>query len=151
MNNAYRPQDIIEKWLNENNYSFTKFNEPEEFFHIIVKESRLSKAPIEIYQKKDSSNIEIGMMNIMADKMLDTYVKFTESERSDFVNEVEQLIRSFTIRFNIHDNETTFVVSIIDQIPFIDFNKELLINTIDYILKLQQKVIELTRKILNSK
>ena len=138
----------IETRLNENNYSFTTFNEPEEFFHFIVKDVGLVKLPIEIFQKKDSPNISIGSMGIMTDSLLEVYVKLTNLERENFIEKIMQLLNGFNIPYATPHDEKSFRISIIAQIPLLNFNKKVLIETIESVKNACEKSLGLGTKIL---
>ena len=140
--------EFIELWLNENNYSFTKINEPEEFFHYIVKYVEIKNLPVEIYQKKDFPIIFIGSQTRMTDKFFYEYVKFTNQDRENFEKKINGLLNRFGIPHVIYPEKSSFVISIIAQIPIISFNKDILVETIESVKNANVKCVGLADKIL---
>lgn len=139
--------EIIESWLNENNYLFNKINAPEEFFHYITSVG-LVKIPIEIYQKKDSPNISIGTRGIMTDSLLDVYVKLTDKDRENFIKKINELMNDFNMPYQIQHDEKRFVITTIVQIPFMSFNKNILIETIESVKNASEKSLGFGTKML---
>jgi len=141
--------EIIESWLGENNYSFTKFNEPEEFFHYIVKDVGLAKLVVEIYLKKDSSNITFGSSGIMSGGLLDVYVKLTSYERENFINKINELLNDFNTPYRIQHDEKSYILSIFAHVPFMNLNKNNLVEAIELVKNASEKCLGLGTKILH--
>ena len=140
--------EIIESWLNENNYSFTKFNEPTEFFHYIVKDVGLAKLIVEIYLKKDNPSITFGSMGIMSGNLLDVYVKLTDDDRENFIKKINELLNDFNTPYQIKHDEKSYVLSIFAHVPFMSLNKNNLVEAIELVKNASEKCLGLGTKIL---
>ena len=87
-------------------------------------------------------------MGIMTDSLLDVYVKLSNNDRENFIKKINESMNGFNIPYQIQHDEKSFVITTIAQIPFMSFNKNILVETIESIKNASEKSLGLGTRIL---
>jgi len=87
----------IENWLTEQKYSLTQINESAYFFHFILKGIGPFKIMIDIFQKKEDSNLTVGFMIFLTKKLSNKISKFSPEQKEAFKRKVDDFLSTIRV------------------------------------------------------
>ncbi len=84
-----RMRDNVERWLIHESHSFEFVKNPENSFHILVKNAGRAGVPVEIFEpKKQAGTIVVGSKVSMKNNQIARYLGFSSDEKERFVKKV---------------------------------------------------------------
>ncbi|MDH3610300.1 MAG: DUF2299 family protein [Nitrosopumilus sp.] len=89
----------IEKWLAEENISFSGINEPKHVFHFTLEEMGPLKMRIEVFQEQNSPDIIMGFMTFLSKDLTFTIYRFSQKEKEKFKHAVDEFLSTLRVDY----------------------------------------------------
>ncbi len=89
----------IEKWLDEENISYNRINEPGHIFFFILEDEGPLEMAIEVFQEKINQNIVMGFMTFLDRELTFKIYKFSQEEKEQFKNKVDDFLSTLRVDY----------------------------------------------------
>ena len=144
----------LEKWLDEENFSFNLINEPAHLFHYILKNVGPLKMVIEIFQERGQAYIIIGFMTFLSRELSFKILKLGEKEKNEFKQKIDEFLASirvdyrtgYRVGYELVNEKGHYGAKYFVKAKAVDCNKESFLKIIEMV----QKTGERADSFLNS-
>ncbi len=92
-------KERIEKWLNESGFSFSKMNEPKNYYHFVLKDFGPLNMSVEIFQNNDSPYINIGFLTFLSRDLVYKIYKMSQNEKNKLKEKVDDFLSSLRVDY----------------------------------------------------
>ena len=92
-------RERIERWLTEENISFSGINEPKHLFHYNLENVGPLSMQIEIFQDKRTNDIIMGFMTFLSKELTFRIYRFTLEEKKQFKDKVDEFLSSLRVDY----------------------------------------------------
>ncbi len=134
-------RDNIERWLIHESHSFEFVKNPENLFHILVKNAGKTGAPIEIFEpKKQPGIIVVGSKVVMKNSQISRFLGFNPEEKERFEKKIGDYCYSLqAINKMIEEDgkQKIGVYVILDD--KVDINQQSLFDAVDRVSEMHEK------------
>ena len=89
----------IEKWLEQENISHNRLNEPRHVFHFALEDIGPLRMRIEVFQEKKSQDMIMGFMTFLSQDLNFRIYKFSEEQKYDFKRKVDEFLSTLRIDY----------------------------------------------------
>ena len=89
----------IEKWLLEENISFSWVNEPNHSFHCMLKDEGKLDTKMEILQEKGHSEVIVGFMMFLSNELTFKIYRFSKEQKEEFKRKIDEFLSSIKIDY----------------------------------------------------
>ncbi len=89
----------IEKWLEQENISHNRLNEPRHVFHFALEDIGPLRMRIEVFQEKKSQDMIMGFMTFLSQDLNFRIYKFSEDQKYDFKRKVDEFLSTLRIDY----------------------------------------------------
>ncbi len=89
----------IEKWLTEQNISFSSFHEPRHFFHLSLEDVGPLRMQIEVFQEKRNMDIVMGFMTFLSKDLTFKIYRFSQEEKEIFKRKVDDFLSTLRVDY----------------------------------------------------
>ena len=136
-----RMRDNVERWLIHESHSFEFVKNPENSFHILVKNAGKTGVPIEVFEpKKQPGIIVVGSKVVMKNNQIARYLGFSPDEKERFEKKIGDYCYSLQAINKIIEEDgkqKIGVYVILDD--KIDINQQTLFDAIDRVSEMHEK------------
>ena len=131
----------MERWLIHESHSFEFVKNPENSFHILVKNAGRAGAPVEIFEpKKQAGIIVVGSKVSMKNNQIARYLGFSSDEKERFEKKVGDYCHSLqAVNKMIEEDgkQKIGVYVILDD--KVDINQQTLFDAVDRVSEMHEK------------
>ena len=89
----------IENWLEQENISHNRLNEPRHVFHFALEDIGPLRMRIEVFQEKKSQDMIMGFMTFLSQDLNFRIYKFSEEQKYDFKRKVDEFLSTLRIDY----------------------------------------------------
>jgi len=89
----------IEKWLKEEEISFSLIFEPDHLFHYMLKEVGPLKMNIELFQEKNKDELIVGFMTFLSNELTFKIYKFSQDEKEEFKRQIDEFLSTLRVDY----------------------------------------------------
>ena len=89
----------IEKWLKEEEISFSSIFEPNHLFHYTLKEIGSVKMNVEIFQEKNKDELIVGFMTFLSNELTFKIYQFSQEQKEDFKRRIDEFLTTLRVDY----------------------------------------------------
>ena len=134
-------RNSVERWLIHESHSFEFVKNPENTFHILIKNAGKAGSPVEIFEPKNQPGvIVIGSKIVMKNNQIVRYLGFNPEEKERFEKKVGEYCYSIqAIHKMIQENEKQKIGVYVILDDKVDINQQNLFHAVNRVSEMHEK------------